>query len=134
MSIKTPMTPFVKSASTAPSITMPDCSSGNLSNRSSNHANKPLEVAPSRLEGIGSIIRATRKASGLTLLEAAAYIGIAKQTLSDLERGRSSVGMHIVLKVLHDLGLGLVVAPKKELELVQRELAERPGLLSSKTR
>jgi DNA-binding XRE family transcriptional regulator len=69
---------------------------------------------------IGAVIRATRKAAGLTLVEAAAFIGIAKQTLGDLERGRSSVGIHIVLKVLNDLGLGIVVAPKKEIELAQR--------------
>ena len=69
---------------------------------------------------IGAVIRATRKAAGLTLVEAAAFIGIAKQTLGDLERGRSSVGIHIVLKVLHDLGLGILVAPKKEIELAQR--------------
>jgi DNA-binding XRE family transcriptional regulator len=69
---------------------------------------------------IGAVIRATRKAAGLTLVDAAALIGIAKQTLGDLERGRSSVGIHIVLKVLNDLGLGIVIAPKKEIELAQR--------------
>jgi DNA-binding XRE family transcriptional regulator len=77
---------------------------------------------------IGAVIRATRKAAGLTLVEAAAFIGIAKQTLGDLERGRSSVGIHIVLKVLHDLGLGILVAPKKEIELAQRN-----RLLNEKT-
>jgi DNA-binding XRE family transcriptional regulator len=71
---------------------------------------------------IGSVIRATRKAAGLTLVEAATFIGIAKQTLGDLERGRSSVGIHIVLKVLNDLGLGIWVAPKKEIELAQRTI------------
>jgi transcriptional regulator with XRE-family HTH domain len=81
-----------------------------------------VESAPLRdsIASIGSVIRATRKAAGLTLVDAAALIGIAKQTLGDLERGRSSVGIHIVLKVLHDLGLGIVVAPKKEIELAQR--------------
>jgi transcriptional regulator with XRE-family HTH domain len=81
-----------------------------------------VESAPLRdsIASIGSVIRATRKAAGLTLVDAAALIGIAKQTLGDLERGRSSVGIHIVLKVLNDLGLGIVVAPKKEIELAQR--------------
>ena len=81
-----------------------------------------VESAPLRdsIASIGSVIRATRKAAGLTLVDAAALIGIAKQTLGDLERGRSSVGIHIVLKVLNDLGLEILVAPKKEIELAQR--------------
>jgi transcriptional regulator with XRE-family HTH domain len=67
---------------------------------------------------LGALIRLARKQSGLTLLEAAASIGIAKQTLSDLERGRSSVGIQITLKVLRDLGLGILVAPKTAMEYI----------------
>jgi transcriptional regulator with XRE-family HTH domain len=84
---------------------------------SSNVVSAPLR---DNIASIGSVIRATRKAAGLTLVDAAALIGIAKQTLGDLERGRSSVGIHIVLKVLNDLGLEILVAPKKEIELAQR--------------
>jgi len=81
-----------------------------------------VKAGQSQLEQIGILIRSARKATGLTIVEAAASIGIAKQTLSDLERGRSSVGMHIVLKVLQDFGLGMVIVSKKDVELIQRTL------------
>jgi transcriptional regulator with XRE-family HTH domain len=81
-----------------------------------------VKTGQSQLEQIGILIRSARKATGLTIVEAAASIGIAKQTLSDLERGRSSAGMQIVLKVLQDFGLGMVIVPKKDVELIQRTL------------
>lgn len=82
------------------------------------------------LEQLGLLIRQARKASGLSIVEAAASIGIAKQTLSDLERGRGSVGIQIVLKVIHEFGLRVLVTSKKELEIIWRNNQLPKGLES----
>ena len=70
----------------------------------------------------GAAIRAARTASGMTLVDAAASLGIAKQTLSDLETARASVGLMIALKVAHGLGLALFAVPAKERERVRRSI------------
>jgi transcriptional regulator with XRE-family HTH domain len=76
----------------------------------------PLIAAPGML---GIAIRAGRTEQGLTIEEAAMTIGIAKQTLSDIEAGKPTVGLGIVLKVAGDLGVSLFVAPARDRERIQ---------------
>lgn len=56
---------------------------------------------------LGRLIRAVRTASGLTLEETALAIGIAKQTLQNLETGTGTVSLALTFKVLDALGVRL---------------------------
>lgn len=76
----------------------------------------PLIAAPRTL---GTAIRAMRTEQGLTIEEAAMTIGIAKQTLSDIEAGKPTVGLGIVLKVAGELGVSLFVAPTRDRDRIQ---------------
>ena len=58
---------------------------------------------------LGKLIRARRAEAGLTLTEAAGLLGIGRRFLIELEHGRRHASIHTVLKVLHGLGLELVV-------------------------
>ena len=57
---------------------------------------------------IGTKVRQERKLAGLTLVETAQALGIAKQTLSDLETARKPVGLFITLMVCRQLGIALL--------------------------
>jgi DNA-binding XRE family transcriptional regulator len=58
----------------------------------------------------------------LTVEDAALSIGVAKQTLSDLEAGKESVGLGLVLRITRDLGVALFVAPAAQRERFRRML------------
>ncbi|MEB0140016.1 MULTISPECIES: helix-turn-helix domain-containing protein [unclassified Undibacterium] len=78
------------------------------------------------VETLGHFIRAQRTAEGLTIEQAALSIGIAKQTLADLEKGKSTVGIGIVLRIVSDLGLNLFVADKQDSKAVTDFIRLRP--------
>lgn len=71
---------------------------------------------------LGAAVRAARTATGMTLEDAALSIGVAKQTLSDLEAGKDSVGLGLVLRITRDLGVALFVAPATQRERFRRML------------
>lgn len=71
---------------------------------------------------LGAAVRAARTQSGLTLESAALLVGVAKQTLSDLETGRPTVGLGIALKVAEALGVALFVAPAGRRTAIRRLL------------
>lgn len=60
---------------------------------------------------LGVAIRAARTSANMTLQDAAAFVGVAKQTLSDLERGKPSVSLGLALKIAEGLGVTLLVVP-----------------------
>jgi transcriptional regulator with XRE-family HTH domain len=68
---------------------------------------------------LGTAIRAMRTEQGMTIQEAAMTIGIAKQTLSDIEAGKPTVGFCMVLKVAGELGVSLFIAPTRNRERIQ---------------
>lgn len=68
---------------------------------------------------LGTAIRAGRTEQGLTIEEAAMTIGIAKQTLSDIEAGKPSVSLGLVLKVASELGISLFIAPTRDRDRIQ---------------
>lgn len=78
------------------------------------------------VETLGHFIRAQRTTEGLTIEQAALSIGIAKQTLADLEKGKPTVGIGIVLRIAADLGLGLFIAEKQDLKAVSDFIRLRP--------
>ena len=71
---------------------------------------------------LGVAIRAARSHSGLTLSEAAVSLGISKQTLSNLETGKGSVGLDTVLRAARELGVSLFAVPAAEREPVRRAI------------
>ena len=71
---------------------------------------------------IGGKIRQERKNAGLTLVETAQALGIAKQTLSDLETARKPVGLTITLMVCRQLGIVLLPIPTGQLQRVKKYL------------
>lgn len=76
---------------------------------------------------LGAAVRAARTASGLTLEEAALAVGIAKQTLGDLEAGKPTVGLGIALRVAQALGVSLFIAPAGEAEQIAQLIHEARG-------
>lgn len=60
-------------------------------------------------EMLGQFIRAKRTQSGLRIDDAAALLGVAKDTLSKLERGHHGAQLGTLLQVLNGLGITLTV-------------------------
>ncbi len=73
---------------------------------------------------LGAAIRAARTQAGLTLADAALTLGVAKQTLSDLERGKSTVGLGMALQIASGLGVALFMTPASKREQSKMKLAE----------
>lgn len=61
--------------------------------------------------GIGDIVRATRKASGLRQYELAGAAGVGLRFIVDLEGGKPTAQIGKTLQVLHALGCTVDIAP-----------------------
>ncbi len=68
----------------------------------------------------GAAVRAARTRAGMTLADAAMTLGIAKQTLADLEKASASVGLAMALSVAHELGVAVFAVPARDREPVRR--------------
>lgn len=71
---------------------------------------------------LGAAVRAARTASGMTLADAAMSVGISKQTLSDLETAKASVGLALALRVARELGVVVFAVPAAEREPVRKAI------------
>lgn len=60
-------------------------------------------------EQLGAAVRRARKARGLRLEDLAAAAGVGPRFLSELERGKPTVRLDAVLRVVGALGLRLTV-------------------------
>ena len=80
------------------------------------HQSTSLPESPQvdSLVALGQRIRATRRAQGLRIDDAAALCGVAVDTLSRLENGHAGVSTVRVMKVLDGLGLALFVVNKAD--------------------
>lgn len=81
---------------------------------------EPLDPLVPDAAAFGVAVRAARTAAGMSLADAALLLGIAKQTLSDLETARASVGLATALKVGRELGVTLFAVPARDREWVGR--------------
>ncbi len=63
---------------------------------------------------LGRAIRAERKVLGLTQGDLAAACGVSLRFVSELERGRASAGVGRILRVLHMLGLRVVLESPRD--------------------
>jgi transcriptional regulator with XRE-family HTH domain len=74
---------------------------------------------------LGLLLRATRKAQGVRLDDAAGSAGVGTVFAGQVERGKDSVQLGLVLKLLDELGLNLKVDfPENALPML-RQLQEK---------
>lgn len=59
---------------------------------------------------LGDLLRRFRKTSGLSQVDAAALAGVGPRFLSELERGKATAEVGLVLQVLDRFGLTVVVS------------------------
>jgi transcriptional regulator with XRE-family HTH domain len=76
-------------------------------------------------EAFGQAIRAARTSAGMTLADAAAMMGVSKQTLSNLEKATGSVGLAIALRVARELGVGVFAVQPGLRETARQALIEQ---------
>jgi DNA-binding XRE family transcriptional regulator len=81
---------------------------------------------------LGQFVRASRTTSGMTIDQAAMCIGVAKQTLADLENGKPTTSIGIILRILAGLGLNLFVADKSDTMALSEFIRQRPILTGRK--
>lgn len=73
-------------------------------------------------QALGMAIRHARRRAGLSLEDAALQLGIAKQTLGNLET-KGTVGLETALRAARELGVSLFAVPSSEREPVRRAIA-----------
>ena len=87
---------------------------------------KPFPPDPQiqTLAQLGETLKAARTQAGLRLQDAALALGVAVQTLVDIEAGRPGVSMGKLLTVARGLGVDLFALPRARRDLVRRRLAD----------
>ena len=75
-------------------------------------------------QAFGQAIRAARTAAGMSLVDAAATMGISKQTLSDLEKATGSVGLTIALRVARDMGVAVFAVQPAQHDAARQALRD----------
>lgn len=63
-------------------------------------------------EDVGEVIRSARKRTETDQISAAGLAGVGVRFLGDLERGKPTIRLGLVLQVLHRLGLEVWIAPR----------------------
>lgn len=82
----------------------------------------PSDLELRSAKQLGIAIRAARTQAGLTLADAALTLGVAKQTLSNLELGKPSVGLGLALEIAAGLGVALFMVPARAREQTRMRL------------
>lgn len=72
--------------------------------------NEPLVA--SDVDDLGQAIRSARKRQGLTQQQFADIVGVGVRFLSELERGKSTAEVGLVLRVLSGAGFDVVLQPR----------------------
>ncbi|HEX2543445.1 MAG TPA: helix-turn-helix transcriptional regulator [Ramlibacter sp.] len=70
----------------------------------------------------GAAVRAARRAAKVTITDAALLLGIARQTLINLETAKSGVSLETALRAAREFGLTVVVVPPGQGDTVRRAL------------
>lgn len=84
----------------------------------------PSDLELRNTQQLGAAIRAVRTQAGLTLADAALTLGVAKQTLSDLELGKPTVGLGLALQIATGLGVALFMTPASMREQTRMKLMD----------
>lgn len=83
----------------------------------------PADLFVADSEAFGASIRAARCAAKMTLTEASLLLGIARQTLTNLETAKSSVSLDTALRAAREFGVSILAVPGGQREGVRRALA-----------
>jgi len=83
----------------------------------------PIDLFVSDSEAFGASIRAARRAANITLVEASLLLGVARQTLTNLETAKSSVSLETALRAAREFGVSILAVPGGRREGVSRALA-----------
>ena len=76
---------------------------------------------------LGQAIRSARTQAGLRQEDAALSIGVALQTLVDIEAGKPGVSIGKILQVARGLGVSLFVLPQSQRDIARRRLTDLTG-------
>ena len=88
----------------------------------------PPDLVVSDGKAFGASVRAARRAANMTLADAALLLGIARQTLTNLETAKSSVSLDTALRAAREFGVCILAVPGGQREGVRRALASlEPG-------
>lgn len=60
-------------------------------------------------ESLGQAISIRRKQTGLTQSDLAASLGVTRQLIGELERGKPGIGLQVALRACSTLGLSLQI-------------------------
>ena len=83
----------------------------------------PPDLVVSDSKAFGASIRAARSAANMTLADAALLLGVARQTLTNLETAKSSVSLETALRAAREFGVSILAVPGGQREGVRRALA-----------
>lgn len=73
-----------------------------------------MSAAQVPLQQLGPLVRAARKEQGMRLVEAAGLCGVSPRFLSELENGRDTCTLRLVLQVCSTLGIDLYAQRRDE--------------------
>lgn len=68
-----------------------------------------MRIPVQTVEDLGLALRATRKAAKVRLDDLAGIVGVSKQFLGDVEYGKESVQLGLVLRLLDEMGISMTV-------------------------
>jgi len=71
---------------------------------------RPLPTKVTTPQDLGAIVRAVRQEAGIDQAKAAGLAGVGTRFLGDVERGKPTLRLGLVLQVLDRLGLELTIA------------------------
>lgn len=83
----------------------------------------PADLFVPDSKAFGASIRAARRAANMTLAEASLLLGIARQTLTNLETAKSSVSLDTALRAAREFGVSILAVHGGQREGVRRALA-----------
>ena len=83
----------------------------------------PADMLVPDSKAFGASIRAARCAANMTLTEASLLLGVARQTLTNLETAKSSVSLDTALRAAREFGVAILAVHGGQREGVRRALA-----------
>ncbi len=83
----------------------------------------PADLFVPDSKAFGASIRSARSCANMTLAEAALLLGVARQTLTNLETAKSSVSLETALRAAREFGVSLLAIPGGQRERVRRALS-----------
>ncbi len=93
-----------------------------------------MQITIHSVSDLGLALRAVRRSSKVRLDDLAGMAGVSKQFASDVEHGKSTVQLGLVLKLLCELGVPLTLDVPKEAEPELVTLRLKGGLKPLKKR